>query len=225
MILIIEDEKDIAEAIEYNLKIEGFTVAKVYDGRSGLKAVREKMPELILLDLMLPGISGLELCKIVKKDPHTARIPIIMLTAKSGETDKVLGLELGADDYITKPFSMRELVARVKAVLKRYSKEDRSTGPAMKFPGLEIDVEKHEVRASGKPVELTAKEFALLKYLAENKERAIGREKLLDAVWGIEVAIETRTVDVHVKRLREKLGKKAGKYILTLRGVGYKFHV
>jgi two-component system alkaline phosphatase synthesis response regulator PhoP len=224
-ILIIEDEKDIVEAIEYNLKKEGYKVYKAYDGRSAIKIAREKIPDLIILDLMLPALNGLEVCKILKKEKETAAIPVIMLTAKGSEVDKVLGLELGADDYITKPFGMRELLARIKTILKRYSKEAEAARPVFKFPDLEIDIEKHEVKAGGKPVELTAKEFALLQFLAENKDRAISREKLLDRVWGIEVAIETRTVDVHVKRLREKLAKKAGKYILTLRGVGYKFKV
>jgi two-component system alkaline phosphatase synthesis response regulator PhoP len=223
-ILVVEDEKDIVEAIEYNLKKEGFKVYKAYDGRNGLKQTRDKMPDLVILDLMLPQVNGIEVCKILKKESKTANIPIVMLTAKSEETDKILGLELGADDYITKPFSMRELVARVKTILKRYGKKPEEAPKAiLKFPHLEIDIEKHEVNASGKAVELTAKEFELLRYLAENKGKAITRERLLDTVWGIEVAIETRTVDVHVKRLREKLGKKAGEYILTLRGVGYKF--
>ena len=172
---------------------------------------------------MLPLVSGIEVCKSLKSDQGTKNIPIIMLTAKGSEADKVVGLELGADDYITKPFSMRELLARIKAILKRYE------GPAMKaktlkFPNLEIDEDKHEVLVSGKQIELTAKEFELLKYLAENQGRVYSREKLLDHVWGIDVAIETRTVDVHVRRLREKLGKY-GKYIHTLRGVGYKFNV
>jgi DNA-binding response OmpR family regulator len=147
-----------------------------------------------------------------------------MLTAKGTEADKVVGLELGADDYITKPFSMRELIARIKSVLRRYGTKEKAVRKLLKFPGLEIDVEKHEVKAGGKPVELTAMEFKLLQVLAENKERAFSREHLLDLVWGIEVAIETRTVDVHIKRLREKL-KRSGKHILTLRGVGYKFNV
>ena len=223
-ILIIEDEKDIVEAVEYNLKKEGFNVSRAYDGRNGLKQARDKLPDLIILDLMLPVISGIEVCKILKKEPATANIPIVMLTAKESETDKVLGLELGADDYITKPFSMRELIARIKTILKRYGAKEKAYRPQLKFPDLEIDVEKHMVRAGGKPVELTAKEFALLKYLAENKQRVFSREKLLDSVWGIDVAIETRTVDVHVRKLREKLGK-AGKHIVTLRGVGYKFDV
>ena len=223
-ILVIEDEKDIVETLEYNLTKDGFKIYKANDGKAGLKLAREKLPDLILLDLMLPQIEGTEVCKILKQQAKTANIPIIMLTAKSSEVDKVVGLEIGADDYVTKPFSMRELLARVKAILKRYARSDENIKkPFLKFPNLEIDIEKHEVKVDNREIELTAKEFALLQYLAENKGKAISREKLLDTVWGIEVAIETRTVDVHVKRLREKLGKKGGKYISTLRGIGYKF--
>ncbi len=222
-ILIIEDERDIAEAIEYNLEKEDFKVSKAYDGMTGLKKAKTGLPALIILDLMLPHMSGFDICKTLKQNSQTANIPIIMLTAKDTEVDKVLGLELGADDYITKPFSMRELIARIKTVLKRYGKKEKVFDKSLKFPNLEINLEKHEVKVLGKLIELTAKEFDLLHYLAKNKGRAISREKLLDAVWGIDVAIETRTVDVHVRKLREKLGKKAGDYILTLRGVGYKF--
>ncbi len=220
-ILIIEDETDILEAIEYNLKKEGFSIARALNGREGLDLAQKKNPDLIVLDLMLPIMDGLEVCKNLKKNPATAGIPIIMLTAKASEVDKILGLELGADDYITKPFSMRELITRIKTVLKRTQpiKESR----VLKFPQLEIDLDKHEVKAGEKKIVLTAKEFSLLYYLAENKGRVISRERLLDKVWGIEVALETRTVDVHVKRLREKLGPKTGAYIETLRGVGYKF--
>jgi two-component system phosphate regulon response regulator PhoB len=223
-ILIIEDEKDIAEAIEYNLKKEGFRVFKSYDGFNGLRAAQEKIPALLILDLMLPGISGIEICKTLKKDPRTAGIAIIMLTAKGEEVDKVVGFEVGADDYITKPFSMRELISRVRAVMKRYGAKERLVKSLLRFPLLEIDIEKHEVKVADKPVALTAKEFSLLQYLAENQDKAFGRDRLLDAVWGIHTAIETRTVDVHVRRLREKIGK-AGKYIKTLRGYGYKFAV
>ncbi|MBI5701570.1 response regulator [Candidatus Saganbacteria bacterium] len=220
-ILIIEDEKDIVQTLEYNLKKEGFSVSKAFDGTQGLKLAMDALPDLILLDLMLPGIDGLELCRRLKKDKKTENIPIIMLTAKSAETDKVVGLEMGADDYITKPFSIRELIARVKAILKRYGVE-KSAPRALSFQNIEIDPDKHEVRVLGKQVELTAKEFALLAFLAENIGRIWSRERLLDQVWGIDVAIETRTVDVHVRRLREKLGK-ASDHIKTLRGVGYKF--
>ena len=223
-ILIIDDEKDLVESIEYNLKKEGFTVSKAYDGQAGLKSAREKSPDLIILDLMLPEISGMDLCKIIKKEDRTAAIPIIMLTAKTSQVDKIVGLEIGADDYLTKPFDMRELIARIRAILKRSGVKEKSAGILFKFPDLEVDTAKHEVRVLGRIIELTAKEFALLCHLIENKERVCTRESLLDTVWGIEVAIETRTVDVHVKNLREKMGK-AGKHILTLRGVGYKFHV
>lgn len=220
-ILIIDDEKDIVDAIEYNLKTEGYKALKAYDGQVGIKISKDKMPALIILDLMLPLVSGIEVCKALKNDPQTKNIPIIMLTAKGSETDRVLGLELGADDYIIKPFSMRELLARIKAILKRYKKETVEKS-MMKFPDLEIDEEKHVVKVLGKPIGLTAKEFALLKFLAENEGRVFGRDRLLDSVWGIDVAIETRTIDVHMRRLREKLGK-AGKHLHTLRGVGYKF--
>ncbi|MFA5035412.1 MAG: response regulator [Candidatus Margulisiibacteriota bacterium] len=223
-ILVVDDEKDIVEAIEYNLKNEGYKVAKAFDGQTAVKMAKEKIPALVLLDLMLPGLNGLDVCKILKNNPSTANIPVIMLTAKSEEADKVIGLELGADDYLTKPFSMRELTARIKAILKRYGGEARTGKNVFKAPQLELDIEKHEVRVAGKPIELTAKEFALLHYLWENEGKVFSRERLLDTVWGIDVAIETRTVDVHVRRLREKLGK-AEKYVHTLRGVGYKFEV
>lgn len=221
-ILIIEDEKDIVQTLEYNLKKEGYDVIKAFDGIQGLKLVGETSPDIILLDLMLPGIDGLEICKRVKKDQKTENIPIIILTAKGEETDKVVGLEMGADDYITKPFSMREVIARIKAILKRYNKKEPTMNNIIKFPDLEINIEKHVVISSGKPIELTAKEFALLLYLSQNKDKVFSREKLLDVIWGIDVAIETRTVDVHIRRIREKL-TRAGDHIKTLRGVGYKF--
>lgn len=220
-ILIIDDEKDIVQSIEYYLSQEGFKVSKSYDGMNGLEAVHKKNPDLIILDLMLPGISGIELCKMLKADEKTSSIPIIMLTAKSEEADKVVGLEIGADDYITKPFSMKELVARIKTVLKRYGKKE-DVQKIIKYPGLEIDSDSHSVKVNGKEIDLTAKEFLLLEYLAKNPEKVFSRDKLLDLVWGIDVAIETRTIDVHIRRLRDKLGKLA-KYIKTLHGVGYKF--
>jgi phosphate regulon transcriptional regulator PhoB len=221
-ILIVEDDRDIVESLEYNLKKEGFRTTKAYDGAAGVKAAGEKHPALIILDLMLPIIEGLEVCRRLKKNPKTADIPVIMLTAKGTETDKVVGLEVGADDYITKPFSLKELIARVKTILRRYEGPAEKPTAVLKFKDLEIDTDRHEVRVAGKEIELTAKEFQLLHYLAENKGRVFSRDRLLDAVWGIDVAIETRTVDVHMRRLREKLGK-AGKHLVTLRGVGYKF--
>lgn len=221
-ILIIEDEKDIAQAIEYNLSKEGFKVAKAYDGLIGLKMARGKHPSLIILDLMLPGLDGLEICRRLKSDEKSAGIPIIMLTAKAEETDRVVGLEMGADDYIVKPFSLKELIARIKVVLRRYSKQDTISTKTLKFSDLEIDTDRHEILSVGKLVALTAKEFQLLYYLAENIGKVFSRDRLLDTVWGVDVAIETRTVDVHMRRLREKLGK-AGQHLVTLRGVGYKF--
>ncbi|MFH1387523.1 MAG: response regulator [bacterium] len=221
-ILIIEDEKDIAESLEYNLKKEGYKILKANDGNDGLKIAESRLPSLVLLDLMIPGVEGLEVCRRLKKNPKTANIPIIMLTAKGSETDKVVGLEVGADDYITKPFSMKELIARAKTILRRYEGKKEASPATLKINEIEIDSDRHEVKVLGKPVELTAKEFQLLYYLAQNQGKVFSRERLLDTVWGIDVAIETRTVDVHMRRLREKLGK-AGKHLMTLRGVGYKY--
>jgi DNA-binding response OmpR family regulator len=221
-ILVIEDERDIVETLEYNLKKEGFNISNAYDGLNGLRLAKDKIPALIILDLMLPKVDGLQVCRELKKDPKTSFIPIIILTAKGEEIDRVVGLELGADDYIVKPFSMRELIARVKGILKRYEKKGETVRSLIKFPDLEIDIEKHLVKVLGLSVDLTAKEFELLVHLTENKDRVFSREKLLDRVWGIDAAIETRTVDVHVKRLREKLGK-CSHHLTTLRGVGYKW--
>lgn len=220
-VLIIDDEKDIVESVEYNLAKEGYKISKAYDGINGLEAVHKKLPDLVILDLMLPGMSGIEICKAMKADQKTASIPVIMLTAKGEETDKIVGLEVGADDYMTKPFSIRELTARIKTILKRYGKKNE-TVTALKFQGLDIDPDSHTVKVSGKEIELTAKEFLLLEHLARNPEKVFSRDRLLDIVWGIDVAIETRTVDVHMRRLREKLGRSA-KYLKTIHGVGYKF--
>ena len=221
-ILIIEDDRDISENLEYNLKKEGFKVARSFDGINGLRLAKEKHPALIILDLMLPGLDGLEVCRQIRKIAEISSTPIIMLTAKGEETDKVVGLEVGADDYLTKPFSLKELMARIKTILRRSGRTVEAPKPHFKFKELEIDADRHEIKVAGKPIELTAKEFGLLQYLMENPGRVFSRETLLDKVWGIDVAIETRTVDVHMRRLREKLGK-AGKYLVTLRGVGYKF--
>lgn len=221
-ILIIEDDRDIAEAVEYTLKQEGFSVTMSHDGINGVRLAENKLPALILLDLMLPGIDGLEICRRLKKNEKTARIPIIMLTAKGEEVDKVVGLEMGADDYIVKPFGMKELVARIHTVLRRYEKKGGRPKSALKFKDLEIDADKHTVVATSKIVELTAKEFQLLYHLAANPGRVFSRDQLLSTVWGITAEIETRTIDVHMRRLREKLGR-AGKHLETLRGVGYKF--
>lgn len=223
-VLIIDDEKDIVDAISYNLTKEGYSVSKSYDGISGLEAAKQKIPDLIILDLMLPMLSGIELFKLLKKDHKTENIPVIMLSAKGEESDKVLGLELGADDYVTKPFWMKELLARIKAALKRYGSKEEIHKSAIIFGDLEINLDEHTVKSGNKGINLTSKEFQLLVYLAENKERAYSRDKLLEIVWGIDTSVETRTVDVHIRRLREKLGK-SGKYIKTLHGVGYKFSI
>jgi two-component system, OmpR family, phosphate regulon response regulator PhoB len=222
-ILIIDDERDIVDAIEYNLKKEGFTTHKSLDGMNGFRLAKEIVPDLIILDLMLPGMSGIELCKAVKKNEKTSRVPIIMLTAKKQEVDKVVGLEVGADDYMVKPFSMKELIARVKAILRRYSqsKKSEATKSMLIFGDIKMDMDQHEVTVKGKPIELSAKEFKLLEFFISNKNKVFSRERLLDDVWGISAEVETRTVDVHVTRLREKLGK-SGDSIQTVRGFGYK---
>lgn len=221
-ILIIDDEKDIVDAISYNLAKEGYQVSKSFDGLTGLEAAKQKMPDLIILDLMLPMMSGIELFKLLKKDKNTENIPVIMLSAKGEESDKVLGLELGADDYITKPFGMKELIARTKSTLKRYETKEEIRKPIIKIGELEINLDEHIIMSANKRINLTSKEFQLLVFLAENKERVYSRDRLLEIVWGIDTIVETRTVDVHIRRLREKLGK-SGKYIKTLHGVGYKF--
>ncbi len=222
-ILIVEDEKDIVKMLEYNLQKEGFKTLSVRDGEDALDAANREHPDIVILDLMLPGMDGLEVCKALKGGAKTARIPIIMLTAKAQESDKVIGLELGADDYMTKPFSPRELVARIKAVLRRMTEK----GPAaevVKIGALTVDFPKVRVLVKDKPVELTAKEFELLKTLIKAKGRVLSRDHLLDTIWGFDHAIEiqTRTVDVHIRTLRKKL-KNEAKRIVTVKNYGYRF--
>lgn len=224
-ILIVEDEKDIIKMLEYNLKKEGFKVVAACDGEDALDLAVRDHPDLILLDLMLPGMDGLEVCKALKKENKTGPIPIIMLTAKSQESDKVVGLELGADDYITKPFSPRELIARIKAVLRRVTEKEKL--PEIFQAGdLIIDFAKICVTVKDKPVGLTAKEFELLKTLLKAKGRVLSRDYLLDTIWGFDHAMEiqTRTVDVHIRTLRKKL-KTASKYIITVKNYGYRFEI
>lgn len=221
-ILIIDDEPDILDLLSYNLKKEGFAVLTAKDGVSGKEAVRNSTPDLIILDLMLPGIDGLELCRIFKKEPQTAQIPIIMLTAKGQETDKITGLETGADDYVTKPFSVREITARVKALLRRTKKE---TSDVHNYGELHVDLSSHEVRVGGKQVVLSPLEFKLLKFFITHQERVYNRDQLLDLVWGDETFVEPRTVDVHIRRLREKIGNEGAGLIKTVRGTGYRFSV
>ncbi|MDD5128630.1 MAG: response regulator [Candidatus Omnitrophica bacterium] len=224
-ILIVEDEKDIIKMLEYNLKKEGFKVVDARNGEDALDLALREYPDLILLDLMLPGIDGLEVCKTLKKEAKTASIPIIMLTAKSQESDKVVGLELGADDYITKPFSPRELIARIKAVLRRATEKEKLP-EVFQSGDLRIDFSKISVSVKDRPVELTAKEFELLRTLLKAKGRVLSRDYLLDSIWGYDHAMEiqTRTVDVHVRTLRKKL-KSAAKMILTVKNYGYRFEI
>jgi two-component system alkaline phosphatase synthesis response regulator PhoP len=222
-ILIVEDEKDIVKMLDYNLKKEGYKILVVHDGEDALDAANAKHPDLILLDLMLPGVDGLEVCKQLKLERKTASIPVIMLTAKTQESDKVVGLELGADDYVTKPFSPRELIARIKAVLRR-GKENDKLPEILKIGELTIDFSKIAFTVKDKPVELTSKEFELLKTLIKAKGRVLSRDYLLDNIWGFNNAIEiqTRTVDVHIRTLRKKL-KSEAKRILTVKNYGYRF--
>jgi two-component system phosphate regulon response regulator PhoB len=220
-ILVVDDEPDVVELVEFNLKQAGFAVVSAETGAEALKKARESKPDLVVLDVMMPELDGLEVCKLLRRDAATAAVPIIMLTAKAAEVDRVLGLELGADDYLTKPFSPRELVLRVKGLLRRL----QSSEPAetvIRFGELVIDVPKHTATISGKEIELTATEFKLLTTLAERRGRVQSRETLLRDVWGYESLIDTRTVDTHMRRLRDKLGK-AARYLDTVRGVGYRF--
>lgn len=220
-IYIVEDEKDIVDLLQYNLEKEGYRVLSSNDGSEALKRIPEKSPDLILLDLMLPGTDGLTVCRTLKGDPKTARIPVVMLTAKGEESDKVVGLELGADDYITKPFSIKELMARVKAVLRRFEKAGEGN-PVQKFKDLTLDRGRHVVALQGKALDLTAKEFELLDYLLTHPGRVLTRDVLLNNVWGYDYFGTTRTVDVHVRRLREKLGPYA-EFLQTVKGYGYQF--
>ena len=222
-ILVIEDEPDIRRNLEYNLGREGFNASSVGSLDEAGEKLKSKKFDLILLDLMLPDGSGLDLCKKIKSNSETEATPIIILTAKDDEVDKVVGFELGADDYVTKPFSVRELILRVKAILKR---SDRKTKEVVEverqFGDLKIDVDSHEVHVDSQLIELTALEFRLLKELVDKRGRVQSRDQLLSEVWGYNAEVTTRTVDTHIKRLREKLGSM-GKYVQTIRGVGYKF--
>jgi two-component system phosphate regulon response regulator PhoB len=219
-ILVAEDEPDVRNLVVMNLKNAGFTVLAAENGLAALKEARNSVPSLVILDLMLPEMSGLEVCKVLKKEPATSAIPIIMLTAKAEEVDRIVGLELGADDYITKPFSPRELVLRVKSVLRRASAASEP-GDEISLGDIRIDRARCEVTVKGKAIEFTATEFKLLTLLIERRGRVQSRDALLNDVWGYESAIDTRTVDTHIRRLREKLGKAAD-CIETVRGFGYR---
>ncbi len=224
-ILIVDDEADLVELVSYNLRKEGFVVDSASDGEAALAKIRKDKYSLVVLDLMLPGIHGIELCHILRKDPNTAGLPIIMLTAKGEEIDRIVGLEIGADDYVTKPFSPRELVARVKAVLRR-STEKPVTEKILKIGELAIDKERYTVSLKGKLVKLSATEYKLLLYLAERKGKVFSRGQLLDAIWRDEAFVEPRTVDVHIRRLRAHIEENPTNpaYIKTMRGIGYFFN-
>lgn len=220
-ILVVDDEPDALEVLGFKLKESGYTPIFAKDGARAIAAARDERPALIVLDLMLPEVDGLEVCKILRRDPATAMIPILMLTAKASEMDRVLGLELGADDYVTKPFSPRELVLRIKKLLARVKAADDPV-TQLQFAELEIDVPRHSVTISGVAVVLTATEFKLLELLARRRGRVQTRERLLQDVWGYDNPIDSRTVDTHMRRLREKLGDTA-RFLETIRGVGYRF--
>src|SRR5437762_13854059 len=224
-ILIVEDEPDIRKLVNYNLVQERFKVLEAEDGEQGLKIVQREKPDLVILDLMLPGLSGMELCKILRGRSETEKLPVLMLTAKAGEADRIVGLEMGADDYLAKPFSPRELVARVRAILRRAeSKPASETAVSYEKGPLKIDFSTYEVFVRGKRVKLTLKEFELLRFLVQNPSRVLNRDQLLDRVWGGETFVTPRTVDVHIRRLRKAIEKddRKPKWILTVRGVGYK---
>lgn len=221
-VLIVEDEKDLADLLAFNLEKEGYSATCVHNGKSALEMVMAELPDIILLDLMLPGILGTEICKALRKETSTAAIPIIMITAKGDEIDRVVGFEVGADDYIVKPFSMREVVLRVKAVMRRFENVPPSTKAQLITAGeIIIDTQAHTVKCASHDVELTSTEFKLLLHLVESRGCLQSREQLLQKVWGYNSSADTRTVDTHVTRLRSKLGAP-GDIIKTVRGFGYK---
>jgi two-component system phosphate regulon response regulator PhoB len=221
-VLVVEDEEDILELVRYNLTKNGYKVTCVTTGEDAIKAVRTKLPDLVLLDLMLPGVDGFEVCNAIKRDPKTSHIPIVMLTAKSEETDIVSGLELGADDYITKPFSPRVLIARIKAVLRRKSKAEVDRNEVIKLKDIVIHPGRHEVVVKGKNIDLTSTEFRILQFLARRPGWVFTRQQIIDQARGDEYPVTDRSIDVHVVGLRKKLGSY-GKLIETVRGVGYRF--
>jgi two-component system alkaline phosphatase synthesis response regulator PhoP len=221
-ILVVEDERDIADLLRYHLEREGFRVVTAASGAQALREVERERPDLVLLDLMIPEGDGLQVCRRLRAAPATARLPIIMLTARAEEVDRVLGLELGADDYVTKPFSPREVMARVKGLLRRAA--EPAIEEVYHLGDLTVDVARHVAQVKGRPLSLTPKEFELLRALVEARGRVLTREGMLDRVWGYDHAaeIESRTVDVHIRRLRKKLGPEARR-IVTVKGVGYRF--
>ena len=221
-IYIVEDEPDIRETLAYNLSQEGFKVSEFSDAESCLNKIQKKKPDLLLLDLMLPGMSGLDLCKEIRADINLKNLAIIMLTAKGEEVDRIIGFELGADDYVTKPFSVRELILRVKVILKKQT-ESVESDESIEFGPIKLNLDAHEVLINNDEIVLTALEFKLLEHLIRRRGRVKTRDQLLSDVWGYSSEVTTRTVDTHIKRLREKLGT-VGDYIQTIRGVGYRLN-
>ncbi len=221
-VLVVEDHRDTRELLKYNLTAAGFDVAAAEDGQFGIELAQAFKPDIVLLDLMMPGVDGLEVCRQLKGDPNMARIPIIMLTAKGEEVDKIVGLELGADDYVVKPFSPRELVLRIKAILRRYGAPEPNAPKLWEREGLKVDFEAHQIEIDDEPVSLTATEFKLLTVLISGAGKVQTRDNLLDTVWDTHFEGYSRTVDTHVRRLRQKLGPYAA-WIETIRGVGYRF--
>ncbi|MEA2734592.1 MAG: two-component system, OmpR family, alkaline phosphatase synthesis response regulator PhoP [Humisphaera sp.] len=220
-VLVIDDEKDLLELVRYNLEKEHLDVITASDGQSGLEIGLRHKPDLVLLDLMMPGMNGLEVCKQLRSDPRTKRVPIIMLTAKAAETDKIVGLEMGADDYIVKPFSVRELLARVRAVLRR-TNADVEGEDVIRRGSLTVDVARHEVTWDSQPVSLTATEFRILEFLVNRPNRVNSRDEIINGALDRDESIYDRTIDVHITALRKKLGV-GSKHILTVRGFGYKW--
>ena len=220
-VLVVEDDPDIAELVARYLEKAGYTAARVSSGRDALDAVRAKAPDLIVLDVMLPHVDGLEVCRLLRANDHTASIPIIMLTARADESERIVGLEMGADDYLAKPFSPNELVARVRALLRRAQRLDAPSGRPLSLGAIVVDPDRHIVSLDGREVALTAKEFLLLAYLLQHRGRVLSRDVLLEQVWGYRYTGGTRTVDVHVRRLREKLPPLT-EALVTVKQFGYK---
>lgn len=221
-VLVIDDEKHIVELLKFNLETMNYEVYSSYDGFDGFMQAKEVKPHLILLDWMLPNISGIDVLKKIRSDKDLQSIPVIMLTAKNTEHDKIEGLDIGADDYITKPFSIKELLARINSVLRRYNVNNTSKNDVLIIDNLKLNLEKHEVLKGSEKIDLTFKEFELLRLLLENRGKVLSRNYLLDKIWGYEYYGETRTVDVHIRHLRKKIESDKDKYIETIRGVGYK---
>ncbi|MBN1945150.1 MAG: response regulator transcription factor [Bradymonadales bacterium] len=223
LILVVEDERDLVATLEYNLQQAHYRTRSALTGRAGIELCRqEPIPDLVVLDLMLPDISGLEVCRSIRSDPRTSGVPVLMLTARGEEIDRVVGFEVGADDYVVKPFSVRELLLRVAAILRRVRSPEPKGEQPIRFGRLEVEQDAYQVRVDGAEIGLTVLEFKLLATLVTRRGRVQTRERLLEDVWGYQADVTTRTVDTHVKRLREKLGG-AGCYIETVRGVGYRF--